>query len=73
LPAIAGGDTWEGPFTTEFVSPLSPMSIKRIPSTGDLVALWNDHSRRFPFDRADPGRQLDTLRVRRLTVGDFYT
>jgi sialidase-1 len=123
-----GGVSWEGPFPTEFVSPLSPMSVKRIPSTGDLLALWNDHSGRFPFDHTDPGRQplasavsrgdgrtwthhrlieadlsrgyhytaihflddqtvllaycaglkgpgrqLDTLRVRRLTVGDFYT
>jgi hypothetical protein len=51
------GETWSAPERTEFISPLSPMSVKRIPATGDLLALWNDHSGRFPFDRDDPGRQ----------------
>jgi Neuraminidase (sialidase) len=40
-----GGDTWSTPEASELVSPVSPASIERIPSTGDLLAVWNDHSR----------------------------
>src|SRR4029079_19349751 len=29
---------------SEIKSPLSPASIKRIPKTGDLLMVWNDHS-----------------------------
>jgi photosystem II stability/assembly factor-like uncharacterized protein len=39
-----GGDTWTDPRASNIVSPLSPASIKRIPSTGDLLMVWNDHS-----------------------------
>jgi sialidase-1 len=38
-----GGETWSTPYASPLKSPLSPASIKRIPSTGDLVCLWNDH------------------------------
>ncbi|MDP6125616.1 MAG: sialidase family protein [Candidatus Latescibacteria bacterium] len=41
------GQTWSQPEPTEFHSPTSPMSVKRLPS-GDLLAVWNDHSGRFP-------------------------
>lgn len=48
------GSTWSEPEPSVFASPNSPLSMKRIPSTGDLLAVWNDHSGRFPFaDRAD--------------------
>ena len=40
------GDTWTLPEPSRFRSPNGPMSIKRIPSTGDLLALWNDASQR---------------------------
>jgi sialidase-1 len=46
-----GGDTWSPPQQTPFKSPNSPLSMKRIPSTGDLLAVWNDHSGRFPFPK----------------------
>ena len=39
------GETWTVPRPSPFVSPLSPASIKRLP-TGDLLALWNDHASR---------------------------
>jgi len=51
------GETWSAARPTGFVSPLSPMSVKRIPSTGHLLALYNDHSGRFPFDEVERGRQ----------------
>jgi predicted neuraminidase len=38
-----GGETWTAPEPTELASPLSPASIKRIPTTGDLMVIWNDH------------------------------
>jgi sialidase-1 len=44
-----GGRLWSEPEPSYFVSPCSPLSIKRIPSTGDLLAVWNDHSGRFPL------------------------
>lgn len=40
--------SWSVAEASQFVSPCSPMSIKRIPATGDLLAIWNDHSGRFP-------------------------
>jgi len=39
-----GGDTWSPPRPAVFRSPRSPLSIKRLPGTGDLLAVWNDHS-----------------------------
>ena len=39
------GGTWSEPKPSPLVSPLSPASIKRLP-TGDLVAVWNDHASR---------------------------
>jgi sialidase-1 len=39
-----GGNTWTEARESNLKSPLSPASIKRIPSTGDLLAVWNDHS-----------------------------
>ncbi len=46
-----GGDTWTAPVPSPFKSPNSPLSMKKIPSTGDLLAVWNDHSGRFPFPK----------------------
>jgi hypothetical protein len=39
-----GGETWSQPLASPLSSPLGPASIERIPSTGDLVCVWNDHS-----------------------------
>jgi len=39
-----GGDTWTPPQPSVFKAPCSPLSIKRLPATGDLLAVWNDHS-----------------------------
>lgn len=49
-----GGETWTEPEPSQFVSPRSPLSMKRIPATDDLLAVWNDHSGRFPVtDKPD--------------------
>ncbi len=38
-----GGETWTPPKPSAFRSPCSPLSIKRLTATGDLLAVWNDH------------------------------
>lgn len=42
------GHTWAEPEPSAFITPCSPLSMKRIPSTGHLLAVWNDHSGRYP-------------------------
>lgn len=37
-----GGDHWTEPAPTVLTSPESPALVKRIPSTGDLLVLWNN-------------------------------
>jgi sialidase-1 len=39
-----GGETWSKAQPSALISPLSPASIKRIPWSGDLLCVWNDHS-----------------------------
>ena len=54
------GETWSIPRSSWLRSPLSPASIKRLP-TGDLLAVWNDHEGRL--DLKKPGRGLDGRRT----------
>lgn len=42
------GRTWTLPAPTALKSPPSPASIKRLPDSPDLLAIWNDHSGIFP-------------------------
>ena len=58
--SIDRGETWSAPQPSWLKSPLSPASIKRLP-TGDLLAVWNDHEGRFDLKR--PGRGLDGRRT----------
>jgi len=46
------GQVWSEPEPSEFVSSCSPMSIKRIPKSGDLLAVWNDLSGHFKVEPA---------------------
>ena len=41
------GETWTPPRPSVFRAPCSPLCIKRLPATGDLLAVWNDHSGRL--------------------------
>ena len=72
------GKTWTPPEPTELQSPVSPASIRRIPGSNDLLALYNDHSGKFPIPKgkrtplvaaisSDGGR---TWPVRKLIEGD---
>ena len=38
-----GGVTWSPAEPTDLLSPVSPASIERIPETGDLLLVWNNH------------------------------
>jgi len=51
-----GGEIWSKAQPSNLISPLSPASIKRIPWTGDLLCVWNDHSgiHRYPAGRRTP-------------------
>jgi len=44
------GEHWTAPAKSQFLSPCSPMSLKRNPHTGELFAVWNDISERFKKD-----------------------
>lgn len=46
-----GGNHWTPPERTELASPVSPASIKRLPGSNDLLALYNDHSGKFEFPK----------------------
>jgi Neuraminidase (sialidase) len=48
------GGTWLPPQASRFLSPCSALSIKRIPATGHLLAVWNDLSRRWKLERPHP-------------------
>ncbi|NLH42786.1 MAG: hypothetical protein GX448_13190 [Planctomycetes bacterium] len=47
-----GGETWTKPEPSELASPLSPASIERIPWTGELLCIWNDHSGLHPYPKS---------------------
>jgi hypothetical protein len=44
-----GGYTWTAPEPTALKSPFAPANMKRVPGSGDVLAVWDDHSGRFPF------------------------
>ncbi len=70
-----GGDTWTPLGPSKIISPVSPASIERIPKTGDLILVWNDHEnvddahrgKRTPLcvavssDEGDTWRKVKTL------------
>ena len=51
LNSADGGNTWTAPAAMELVSPTSPASIRRLPNSTRLLAIYNDHSGRFPFPK----------------------
>jgi hypothetical protein len=44
-----GGNTWSVPAPSPLRSPTSPASIKRLPGSPELLAVYNDHSGAFRF------------------------
>lgn len=64
------GMTWTQAKPSKFVSPCSPMSIKRIPQTGHLLAVWNDHSGRFKLPKPTPSSWGRTPLVCAISAND---
>lgn len=68
------GHTWSEFTASNIISPLSPATIERIPATGDLLLVWNNHEqitpelrgRRTPFHVAisrDEGRSWGNIQT----------
>jgi len=68
------GETWSPAQPSNIVSPCSPASIERIPVTGDLLLVWNDHAKvdaahrgkRTPFNAAisrDEGKTWENVKT----------
>ena len=69
-----GGESWSSAEPTNIMSPCSPATLRRIPSTGDILMVWNDHSgafakygqKRTPLTTAlsrDEGRTWENTKV----------
>lgn len=41
MNSLDGGETWSAPSPSVFSSPCSPLSMKRIPLNGSILAVWN--------------------------------
>ena len=49
------GETWTTPRPSDRLSPEAPATLTRIPSTGDLLLVWNDHCNQpETYRRAQP-------------------
>lgn len=68
------GETWSPLAPSSISSPTSPASIERVPATGDLLLVWNNHEKippelkgkRTPFTAAvskDEGKTWTNVRV----------
>jgi sialidase-1 len=62
------GETWTTAEPTDLLSPLSPASCKRLPGTGDLLVVYNDHTG-MPEER----RGLRTPLVTRISQDEGQT
>lgn len=67
------GQVWSTPEPSQFLSPCSPLSMKRIPATGDLLAVWNDHSGRCLTASALPSSKNRTPLVSAISRDDGAT
>ena len=38
------GQTWSTPRPSQILSPEAPATVTKVPSTGDLLLIWNDHA-----------------------------
>lgn len=52
--SVDNGLSWSSAQKSTFVSPESPLSMKRVPSNGDLLAIWNDHYGQYHLPEPEP-------------------
>ncbi len=67
------GQEWSDPKPSKFISPCSPMHVKRIPKTGHLLAVWNDHSKHFKVPKPKPISWVRTPLVSAISKDDGKT
>jgi len=74
-----GGETWSAPEPTALTCTASPVAISRIPTTGDLLAIWNNDAAsaqsRTPLTAAvshDEGKTWEHLRNLEDRPGDRW-
>jgi predicted neuraminidase len=73
-----GGQTWSEPVPTPLKGTAAPVSATRIPSTGDLLAIWNNNpgaKTRNPLTAAvskDEGETWQNLRNLEDAAGDAW-
>lgn len=63
------GRSWPPPAPTSLQSPASPASLKRVPGSADLLAVFNDHSGAFPFS---PGRRTPLVAALSFDAGKTW-
>jgi predicted neuraminidase len=73
-----GGETWSQPVPTALVGSPAPVSISRVPTTGDLLAIWNHNpgsGKRNPLTAAiskDEGETWESFRNIEDDPGDAW-
>ena len=73
-----GGETWDAPKPTQLLCTPSPAALTRIPTTGDLLVIWNDNpgaKSRNPLTSAisrDEGETWEQLRNIESTPDDAW-
>ena len=77
------GETWSPAKPSDIIGPCSPASIERIPKTGDLLLVWNNHrevapayrGKRTPFNVAisrDEGQTWEKVKTLEDDPGGWY-
>ncbi len=77
------GDTWSEFKPSNIISPQSPASIERIPKTGDLILVWNNHAdvdpkykgKRTPYNVAisrDEGKTWEKIKTLEDDLNGWY-
>ncbi len=77
------GETWSQAKPSNIISPVSPATIERIPTTGDLLLAWNNHDqvdeqhrgKRTPFNVAlskDDGKTWSSVRTLEDDANGWY-
>lgn len=72
------GETWSHIESSNIKSPLSPASITRIPSTGDLLMVWNNNGqdqKRTPFNigiSKDEGKSWSHIKTLEVDPDGWY-
>lgn len=55
------GETWSTMEASQFMAPCSPLCVRRNPDNGHLLAVWNDHSGRYPIPEQSQHNVWDSV------------